>query len=258
VFLFKKIISSFLLPPGCFIVLLIGAGIWFISRRRRSCGIFAIAMGMLLWGMSLAPVSNYLMKGLERGIAIPARIHGDVIVLLGGGASDGVRDLSGTGAPCDEMMSRLVTAVRVHRRTGLPVIVSGGAIGKTDTPEAWIVQRVLQDLGVPPRKILVEDQSRDTGENARYVAEVCARNGFRNPLLVTSAYHMKRSLLIFQRNRLEVTPLPASFRYDAHDEITPYTFLPSIANLSGTATALREHLGLLFYRLTLPDSGPGR
>jgi uncharacterized SAM-binding protein YcdF (DUF218 family) len=65
---------------------------------------------------------------------------------------------------------------------------------------------------------------------------------------------MKRSLLIFQRNRLAVTPLPASFRYDSRNEITPYTFLPSFTDLAGTATALREHLGLLFYRLTLPDS----
>ena len=253
-FLIKKIISAFLLPPGCFIAILIGAGIWSIYRQRRSCGIFAITLGLLLWGMSLAPVSNYLIKGLESGVTIPARIQGDVIILLGGGVNDDARDLTGTGAPSDEMMARLVTAVRVQRRTGIPVIVSGGAIKETDTPESWIVQRFLQDLGVPPGRIFIDDRSRDTGENARYSAELCARNGFRNPLLVTSAYHMKRSLLIFQRNRLAVTPLPASFRYDSRNEITPYTFLPSFTDLAGTATALREHLGLLFYRLTLPDS----
>jgi uncharacterized SAM-binding protein YcdF (DUF218 family) len=156
------------------------------------------------------------------------------------------------------MMSRVVTAVRVQKRTGLPVIVSGGAFRETDTPEAWIVQRFLQDLGVPRGKILLEDKSRDTGENARYVADMCARNGFRSPLLVTSAYHMKRALLIFRRNRLEVTPLPASFRYGGRNELTPFTFLPSFADLASTSTAIREHLGLLFYRLTLPDPGPKR
>ena len=251
-FLFKKTISSFLLPPGCFIVILIGAGIWFISRRQRPCGIFAIAVGVLLWGMSLAPVSNYLMKGLESGVTIPARIHGDVIILLGGGANDDTRDLTGTGSPSDEMMSRLVTAVRVQRRTGLPVIVSGGAIRKKDTPESWIEKRFLQDLGIPPGKIILEDKSRDTGENARYVAEVCARNGFRNPLLVTSAYHMKRSLLIFQRNRLAVTPLPANFRSVEHLEFTPYTLLPRVLHLAITSAALHEYLGQAYYRMTLP------
>ena len=153
-------------------------------------------------------------------------LQGDVIILLGGGANDDTRDLTGNGAPSDEMMSRLVTAVRVQKRTGLPVIVSGGAFRETDTPESWIVQRFLKDLGVPPGKILIEDKSRDTGENGRFVAEMCARKGFRNPLLVTSAYHMKRSLLIFQRNRLTVTPLPAGFRSAERLELTPYTLLP--------------------------------
>ena len=257
-FLIKKIISAFLLPPGCFIAILIGAGIWFVYRQRRACGIFAISLGLLIWSMSLAPVANYLMKGLESGITIPARIEGDVIILLGGGVNEDARDLTGTGAPSDEMMSRLVTAVRAHRRTGLPVIVSGGAIREGDIPESWIVQRFLQDLGVLPGKIFIDDRSRDTGENARYVAELCKRNGFHSPLLVTSAYHMKRSLLIFHRSHLSVTPLPAGFRSSGRTEITPYTFLPSVSALADTVTALREHLGLLFYRLILPNSEPGK
>jgi uncharacterized SAM-binding protein YcdF (DUF218 family) len=140
----------------------------------------------------------------------------------------------------------------------LPVIVSGGAIREGDIPESWIVQRFLQDLGIPSGKIFIDDRSRDTGENARYVAEICKRNGFHNPLLVTSAYHIKRSLLIFHRYHLLVTPLPASFRSSGRTEISPYTFLPSVSALADTVTALREHLGLLYYRLILPNSEPGR
>ena len=75
-FLFKKIISAFLLPPGCFIVVLIGGGFWFIFRKQRACGIFAIAVGMLLWGASMLPVSNYLMRGLESGMTIPRDVTG--------------------------------------------------------------------------------------------------------------------------------------------------------------------------------------
>jgi|GEM_PF-43590 len=247
-FVLKKIISAFLLPPGSFIIVLIAFGIRFFFSRRRSCGIFVMTMGFLLWGMSLGPVSNYLMKGLEHGITIPERIQGDVIILLGAGAYDGVRDLTGIGTPSDDMMSRLVTAVRVQKRTGAPVIVSGGALRKTDTPESWIARRFLRDLGVPSGKIIIEDRSKDTGENARYVAELCARHGFRHPLLVTAAYHMKRSLLIFHRYRLTVTPLPSSLRYDSRNDIKYNTFLPSIKNLSATVLALNEQLGLLYYR----------
>ena len=250
-FLFKKVVSAFLLPPGCFVVVLVGGGFWFIFRKQRACGIFAVAVGILLWCASIVPVSNYLMRGLESGMTIPRVLQGDVIILLGGGANGDTMDLTGNGSLTDDMMSRLVTAVRVQKRTGLPVIVSGGPSQDNDPPEAWIVQRFLKDLGVPPGKILIEDKSRDTGENGRFVAELCARKGFRNPILVTSAYHMKRSLLIFHRNRLTVTPLPAVFRSVEHQVLTPYTFLPKIQNLSTTSAALHEYLGMVFYHLTL-------
>ncbi len=252
-FLIKKIISAFLLPPGCFIALLVGVGFWQLFRHRRLWGLFTLVVGLLLWGLSLAPVASYLIKGLERDLTIPARLQGDVIILLGGGASDDTRDLTGTGAPSDEMMARLVTAVRLQRRTGLPIIVSGGAPGVTDTPEAVIAKRFLLDLGVPQGKVIMEERSRDTGENARYSAEICSRKGYKHPLLVTSAYHMKRSLLLFRRSGLTVTPLPAAFRYGGRHEITPYTLLPSVNNLSDSAAALHERLGLLFYRLTLQE-----
>ena len=253
-FIVKKIISAFLLPPGCFVAILIGGGIWSFLRKQRACGVFAVAVGMLLWGASTQPVSNFLMRGLEREMTIPPVLQGDVIILLGGGANDDTLDLTGLGAPSDDMMSRLVTAVRVQKRTGLPVIVSGGSSQENTLPESWIVQRFLQDLGVPPGLIIIEDKSLDTGDNGRFVAELCTRKGFRSPLLVTSAYHMKRSLLIFQRNRLAVTPLPAGFRSVEHQKFTPYTLLPKMSNLSATSAALHEYLGLAYYHLTLSGS----
>lgn len=250
--LIKKIITAFLLPPGCFIVVCVIAGIWAVRRRNASCGFIFLMLAAVLWGGSLDPAANSLMKGVEQGVAIPPRIQGDVIILLGGGVRDRVPDLTGTGSPSGELMVRLATAVRAHRLTGAPVIVSGGALSKKDTPEAWIVQRFLKDFGIAPDRIFIEDKSRDTGENARFVAEICRRHHFRKPLLVTSAYHMKRAVLIFERNGLNVTPLPADFRYSPRITLTPYTFLPSPSALSLTAAALHERLGIMFYRMTLP------
>jgi uncharacterized SAM-binding protein YcdF (DUF218 family) len=258
VFLLKKIISAFLLPPGCIIIILFVAGIWYFRHRCRSCGIFSLTLGLILWILSLGPTANFLMKRLESGLTIPAHINGDVIVLLGGGANDSVQDLSGIGVPSDDMMSRLVTAVRAQKRTGIPVLVSGGPMEDKRIPESWIVRRFLHDLGVPASKILVEDRSRDTVENARYVSEICSRFGFRRLILVTSAYHMKRAQLAFQQQNLAVIPLPASLRYDARNNITPYTYLPSAMSFASTATALHEQLGLLFYRWTLPATDSTR
>jgi uncharacterized SAM-binding protein YcdF (DUF218 family) len=247
VFLLKKILAAFLLPPGLFVALLMATGIWALRRRQRSTGILALLLGFMLWGMSLGPVATYLQLGIQEGMTLPRQLHGDVIILLGGGTNDSIRDLTGVGAPSDEMMTRLVTAVRLQKRTNAPIIVSGGALLATDTPEAWIVRRFLADLGVPRNKIIIEDRSRDTVENGRYVAEICTKQGFKHPFLVTSAYHMKRALLVFQRQGLAVTPLPSDLRYDHPKKVTPYTFLPSMAALTGTSASLHERLGLLFY-----------
>ncbi len=250
-FLLKKILSAFLLPPGLFAALLIATGIWGLRRRQRSVGVVTLLLGLALWGMSSGPVATFLRKGLQEGIALPRQLHGDVIILLGGGTNDSILDLTGIGVPSDEMMSRTVTAVRLQKRTGVPVIISGGAILETDTPEALIVRRFLLDLGVPQKKIIIEERSRDTLENGRYVAKICNRQGFRHPFLVTSGYHMKRALLIFQRQGLGVTPVPAGLPYDHPKRVTPYTFLPSIESLIGTTAVLHERLGLLFYRWSM-------
>ena len=61
------------------------------------------------------------------------------------------------------------------------------------------MKRFLTDLGVPDPMIIVEDKSRDTIENARYARQICERRGFVRPILVTSAYHLKRSVLSFSK-----------------------------------------------------------
>lgn len=93
---------------------------------------------------------------------------------------EGVPDLSGEGVPASQAYPRIVTAVRLHRRLGLPVIVSGGRIRAEDTPEAVIVKRFLVDLGVAESQVILEERSRDTHENAVFTKAVCEREGFRH------------------------------------------------------------------------------
>lgn len=256
----KKIISSFLLPPGCFIIILVIGGLWLLIHRSRiRSGVLTLITAMLLWLASMPLVSNTMVKGLERGLDFPRELKGDVIILLGGGVNDDVKDLTGRGSPSDDMMSRVVMAVRAQRKTGLPILVSGGSFSPASIAEAWVVQRFLIDLGVPQEKIFVEAKSRDTEENAKYVEELCVRYGFRNPLLVTSAYHMKRSILTFQRYGLPVTPLPSGFHAPDKQKFHPYKLLPTSTALELTTSAFHEFLGIIYYRMTLPEANwPGQ
>jgi uncharacterized SAM-binding protein YcdF (DUF218 family) len=246
-FILKKMLTSFFLAPGVFVVVLIVSGAWFLSRGNRGAGILNLLLGLLMWFLCLGPVGNSLVRGLESGFDIPARPTGDVILLLGAGVYDKAKDLTGTGAPSNAALSRLVTATRIQRILHVPIIVSGGKIYDFSTAEASILKRFLVDLGVPDHMVIIEDQSKDTIENAQNTAEICKRNGYVRPILVTSAYHMKRSVMSFARAGLNVLPFPAGFRSWENRSYGITDYLPS--SLGTTRFALKEYLGLFVYGL---------
>jgi len=248
-FLFKKLVAPFLLPPGLFILALLLSGVFLIFWHRRKIGIFNLVVGLLFWILCSAPFSNFLMRGLESDFQIPQPVKGDVIVLLGGGSIDNVPDFSGYGIPTDRMIGRIVTAVRLQKYLNIPIIISSGKVHKNSSAGAFIAKRFLIDLGVEEGQIVIEDKSRDTYENAKYTREICLRNGYKNPILVTSASHLKRSLLSFRKVGIDIMPYPANFRSKRIQNYELYSYLPHSSHLMTTTIALHEYLGILFYNL---------
>jgi uncharacterized SAM-binding protein YcdF (DUF218 family) len=131
----------------------------------------------------------------------------------------------------------------------VPVIISGGRVMPHGEAEAPVVRRFLQDLGVAANQIIVEQNSRDTHENALLTELICRRHGFTAPILVTSAYHLKRAVLSYEQVGLAVTPFPAGFYTRRQQAYHWDDFLPDSRHFEKTAAALREHLGTLFYKL---------
>ncbi len=243
----RRILASFLLPPGIFVTLFAAAGLWHLRKRRRLAAAVHFALGALLWLLSASPGADLLVRGLEAPYEAVRDPGGDVIVLLGGGVADRAPDLSGRGAPSEEMWGRIATAVRLQKRLGVPVIVSGGKVFPGKAAEAPIVTRILRDLGVPADRVIPEERSRDTRENAVHTAEIARRAGYRDPVLVTSAYHMRRAAMEFRRAGLAATPCPAAFQTWAGKEYGPEDLLPDGVSLRRSSRAIREHAALLVY-----------
>jgi uncharacterized SAM-binding protein YcdF (DUF218 family) len=246
-FYVKKLATPFIVPPGIFILLLSVMGVWLLVKRSRKTGLVLIFIGIFMWISALGPVSGVLFRGLESGFKMTAEIKGDVIILLGGGIDDRAPDLTGIGIPSPVMLERTVAAVRLQKRLHVPVIVTGGGYAHQKISEAEVVQRYLVDLGVPPEKILLETKSRDTIENARNTKKICDRIGFKNPVLVTSSYHLKRALLSFRKVEMPVFPFPVGI-----GSADPYEFvwtdvLPM--DYHGISIALREYVGYAAYRI---------
>jgi uncharacterized SAM-binding protein YcdF (DUF218 family) len=248
-FTIKKIVTPFLLPPGIFILLLVVIGLASMARRHWRVGFLNLFMGFALYALSISPVATGLIRGLEAGFSFPANPTGDVIILLGGGAIRKVADLTGTAAPTPLMMGRIVTAVRLYRQTSLPIIITGGRLSDDDISEAQVAKRFLMDLGVPENAIIEEGMARDTAENARFTAAICRRKGFSRPIVLTTAFHLKRALIAFNDAGMRVTPFPASFFGASNASSAWYGLLPGAATLYLSANALHEYLGIWYYRI---------
>jgi uncharacterized SAM-binding protein YcdF (DUF218 family) len=255
----KQYVTPFLVPPGLFVAALLALALLSLRARRRGrsaaagpgAGAFLL-LALLLYALSVPPVSDRLMAPLEARAGDPSPpFRGDAIVVLGGGVYGGAADLSGTGAPTEEACARLLSAARLQRLTGLPVVASGGSSFPGKPPEAPVMKRFLEGLGVPPEVVTAEGTSRDTRENGERTAGILRAGGRSSPLLVTSAYHMPRSLLLLRHAGLSPSPVPCAFRTWPGKRRGPEDWLPSASALRDSAAALREYLGLLYYRLAL-------
>ncbi|MGD9211679.1 MAG: YdcF family protein [Desulfobacteraceae bacterium] len=248
-FIFKKMIAPFLLPPGLFILILLMVGAWWWWKKKQRLALVFLGMAIIIWLPSMDPTADLLMGPLEANMPLSSNPDVDVIIMLGGATFSKVPDLSGTGAPGPGTMERLVTATRLQRRLHVPLIVSGGKVFADDGSVARVTQRFLIDLGIPPDKIYLENRSRDTYENALFSQKICQQHGFVTPLVVTSGYHLKRTMIAFNKIGMKIIPFPCALTTWSGKSYKWRNFLPSVAALYGTSAALHEWFGLLFYRI---------
>ena len=250
-FYLKKLMAPFALPPGIFIGVLLVVGFWRLYRRRWHSAAWALGLGIMMWLTAVVPVAHLLAHSLEKRYPVPEKVQGDVIILLGGGINDRVTDMTGVGTPSDGVLARIVTAVRLQKRLDLPVIISGGQVYQTISAEAPIVRRFLIDLGVDSRQIMIEPRSRDTFENAGYTKAICRRQGFNKPILITSALHLPRAVMLFEHVGLKVIPFPAGFKTRSNPQYGWQDFRPSADSMGLLGGAMHEYLGIFYYKLVL-------
>ncbi|HEY3278046.1 MAG TPA: YdcF family protein [Syntrophorhabdaceae bacterium] len=246
-FVLKKLITCCLIPPGLFVVAALIVA--FFARKKARIAAFALAAAIYL--TSIGPVGDLLLGNLEKAYEIPALVkiaQCDVYVVLGGGANPRAPTIDGKGLPSPEALTRVMAAYRLYLIDRKPIILSGGDYLGRET-EAEITKRYLINLGVDKELIITETRARNTYENAYYTRVICEERGFRRILLVTSAFHMRRSVMLFNKLSGPVTPFPAGSR--ASGAADPFSWLPDIDNTVNVTAAVREYIGILFYKITL-------
>lgn len=243
----RRILELLLLPPAMsFWLYALGlcAAKW-RPRLGRALRLSALA---LLFVASLPVCGGLLLGALQTFSPLPATgplPHAEAIVVLSAEADrDGAEYGGAVAGPVT--MQRLRYAVHLHRRTGLPLLVSGGAPA-TGRPSlaALMAKAAREEFGVPVTWL--EDRSADTRENAAFSAELLRRDGKHTVLLVTHAWHMPRAAASFARHDLQVIPAPTGFRGPAVQGAS--SFVPHWTGLKDTCLGLHEWLGRAFYAL---------
>jgi uncharacterized SAM-binding protein YcdF (DUF218 family) len=208
--------------------------------------------------LSTEPVRDALLSPLENHYpAFQSETVSDqqinreknVIVLLGGGISEKAPEYGGRDVLSRYAMMRTVYAAYLARQTGLDIYTTGGVVlSDTSEPEGLLMQRMLMRLGLPEAVIHMETKANNTWENAANLRRILKHRGINRIVLVTTAWHMPRSVWAFEQNGFKVIPAPCDYVVEReHYDIR--SWLPRWNVMADSADGLHEYMGLLWYRL---------
>jgi uncharacterized SAM-binding protein YcdF (DUF218 family) len=250
----KPLLTTLVLPPAS-PLLLIGLGLLLAARKKATGLMLVFVATVLLWLLSCHAVAVSLSRSLlpqYPPLQVATLKAGPVqaIVVLGGGVHPEAPEYGEAQASLPAA-ARLRYGVWLARQTGLPVAFAGGlGWGAADTQtlsEGEVARRAaLQDYGLALRWI--DSQSRDTGENARFLQALMQKDKVQRIALVTHAWHMGRSVRAFESAGFTVTPAPTGFTLPSRNSMLEW--LPSSDGLDASRVVLKEWLGLLVQRFT--------
>ncbi len=224
-FVLSKLLPPFFYPLGLTCLLLV-MGLWALlvkpndrplSIARYRVAVFAVSFALVVLLISSSVgFATGLMASLESQFPsfndgqIPAT---DGIVVLGGGTRPKIPPRP--WYEVNDAGSRILYGARLWKQGKAPLlIVSGGRaewLGEGGNPEAEDMAAIALEMGVPKEAIVQEGKSLNTYENARYVKEILQKRKLKKILLVTSAWHMPRSVAIFKQLGIDVVPAPTHF-----------------------------------------------
>lgn len=238
-----KIVKTFFIPPGIFIVIFILLALYFIlahwwnKKRYYKNGSedssvamigFSICLcsAILVYSLSINAVSQRFMHSLEYKYS-RGNVKVDAVFVLGGGYNQ-----------------RIQAGVKLQKAYNVDVVVSGY------NGEAESMQNLLLKGGVINDKIIVEPKATNTKDHVTYMLPIALEKGYKRIYLVTDANHMPRSMMNFyvpfKNKGIEVLPYPCRYTVPKeHREDFRREWIPNIYSLQQSAEAWHEYLGML-------------
>lgn len=252
-FTLAKVFWFVVQPLGAILVLLVLTVMALLAGWRRAGATFAVLALAITFISGWTSFGAMALHPLESRFERPEPPPGDVAgIIVLGGFFEGAINLARGGYELNSSADRIVEAAILARRyPDARIVVTGGSgslvlDGEADGATA---PRLLEALGVERERMLMEDRSRDTYENAIFTRELVDPQPGETWLLVTSAFHLPRSMMLFRRAGFDVVPWPTDYRTTGDDR--PGLSRNNVVHtLQTTGLALREWIGLVAYRVT--------
>jgi uncharacterized SAM-binding protein YcdF (DUF218 family) len=240
-FIIKKTITFFVEPLGL-VLLLFGLGLYFLyTKKYRFAKVFLSTSFAALVLFSYPPFSNMLVEKLENRYE---KYNYDqnityIHVLGGGHTTDKTQPVSSLLS--DASTKRVLEGVIIHKNTPNSKLIFTGYEGYTDTPTAYMNAQLALALSVKKEDMIINPLPKDTHEEAEFSKTIIGKEKF---VLVTSASHMPRSMMLFKS--MGLNPIAAPTYFKKSDTIT---YIPSTTSFENSRMAIHEYLGILWQNI---------
>lgn len=245
-------IGGFLILPSNFLVVLLalGLGLSLTSKWRRSGRFLTFAGFLGLVVCAFSPAANWLIVPLEDRFQRPGTLENyDGIIVLGGAVDTVVTGVRGDTALTMSAERITITARLAKALPEAKIIHTGGQgmIVSDQATEAEGAARLFRDFGISPDRVILEDKSQNTWQNAVYAKDIVQPQPGQQWLLVTSAYHMPRAMGVFEKaGWTGVTAYPVDYRTRGPQDKS-LGFDGASKGLRRFDIAYREWVGLAVY-----------
>ena len=239
-FILSKLLLFLLFPLSWIFILLVIA---IISKDKKRKHRFLIAAVILLFIFSNAFLFNRFAKLWDvRPYEVKSTDHYNCAIVLGGFSGGGYNEKGHFNPAADRFIQgiKLLSAGKVSH---LLITGGNGSLNPDGFREGPWVKTQLEELKFPDSALLIEGDSKNTIENARFSKTLLKQSHLSGPyLLVTSAFHMRRALMIFKKEGINVIPYPCNFIRSDKVGFDDF-FIPDAEKLAAWNIYLKEVIG---------------
>lgn len=233
------------------LVLLAGVVLLFLGREKPGKKLIAAATALILL-FSLLPVYPALMVPLENRFPIPEPLPEKVdgVIVLGGAEIPYLTEIRGQVSLTDSA-ERLTTFISLARRfPGAKLVYAGGqgALNAQEYKVAFTAKLFFEQMGLDTGRVVFDSQSRNTQENVENALQLAQPEKGEKWVLITSAWHMSRSVGIFRKLNWQVIPYPVDFKTDGKLEMS-IGLMPSFSGTVVISNVVYEWIALFYYWL---------